>query len=374
MYFNLRKRLFWVLPCLLLLISCDSEETHQKTKGLQPPFDLSDIQDRVEKPFTANFKCKETPEPIHDLHFNSMYSKASKNSSEVDQEAYAKYLRDTENIKILESQLTVMGNRYLMSWPHRIEIAQCMLNWMDDWAIADGFMGEANHMGEFVRKWALASISLAFLQIRSEENLDEDQKIRVKDWIHRLTAQVIADFSRKPEINSRNNNHMYWAVWGVANGAVVNNDQEQFNWAMKQAKRAISHIQMDGTLPTELIRGKKAYNYHHYAAIPLFYLAQIAQANGINLYKENDHGLQRLAKRLLLNIDDQSYFQTLTGKKQDLTRTITYSNLVWLVPYYKEYKDPDALKLLRQFHPVRHSRVGGNAVFLYGKTKSYEND
>lgn len=365
-------RKFYILPIALLLLSCGSETPESNPDALKPPFELSGIHERIEKPFTARFECKETPEPIHDLFFNSMYSKNSKNSSEVDKEAYQKYLSDTENIKILESKLATMGNRYLMSWPHRIEIATCALDWMDDWATADGFMGKANHMGEFVRKWALASVSLSYLQIRGEGNLDKEQRKNVKTWVHRLTDQVIADFSRKPEINSRNNNHMYWAVWAVANGAVVNNDQKQFNWAMEKAKEAISHIELDGTLKIELIRGKKAYNYHHYAAIPLFYLAEISKNNGINLYKENDQGLRRLAKRILLNIDNQSYFQTLTGQKQDLTRTITKSNLSWLVPYYREYKDPDALKLLKQFHPVRHSRVGGHAVFLYSGLKNYE--
>tara|TARA_B100001989_G_C24544991_1_gene470137 strand:- start:2043 stop:3161 length:1119 start_codon:yes stop_codon:yes gene_type:complete len=366
------KQFFFILLCSIALTACNSENTIEETGGLKPPFNLSGIYERVEKPFTARFECKETPEPIYDLFFNSMYSKASKNSSEVDQAAYKKYLKDTENIKTLESKLAVMGNRYLMSWPHRIEIAQCALGWMDDWAKADGFMGDANHMGEFVRKWALASVSLTYLQIRNEGNLDKEQKTRVKAWLNRLTDQVIDDFSKKPEINSRNNNHMYWAVWAVANGAVVNNNKEQFNWAMEKAKEAIDHIQDDGTLKIELIRGKKAYNYHHYAAIPLFYLAEIAQTNGIDLYKENNEGLQRLAKRILLNIDDQGYFEILTGKKQDLTRTITHSNLSWLVPYYKKYEDSDALKLLKLYHPVRHSRVGGNAVFLYSGLKNYD--
>ena len=94
--------------------------------------------------------------------------------------------------------------------------------------------------------------------------------------------------------------------------------------------------------------------------------ASLAQKNGVDLFKENDKALKRLARVLIENLENQEYFENLTGEKQNLERTITSSNLSWLEPYYNDSGDPEALKWLEKFRPVKHSRVGGDATLLYG--------
>lgn len=158
---------------------------------------------------------------------------------------------------------------------------------------------------------------------------------------------------------------MYWAAWGVMTAGIVLNDQSFYNWGLYEAKLGIQDIQKNGTLPLELDRGKKAYNYHHFAAIPLFMMAHTADVNGDDLFGLNGQGLQRLGEVILDNMENQTLFEELTDEKQDLTRTITSSNLVWLEIYNKYYPSDNNMKWLTKYRSVKQSRVGGDATLLY---------
>ncbi|MCB1783648.1 MAG: alginate lyase family protein [Alphaproteobacteria bacterium] len=332
---------------------------------LTPPFDIELARASVQSPYTSKYKCKPIPAPQEDLFFESMYDKKSKNSSIVSPEALKAYQEKTTSIRDLEKGLASISDRYLYSNPPRPEIAACGISWMIFWANHDGFLGQANSMGEFVRKWALASISLSYIQIKDDESLSKKDKEKVRKWIHNMAVHVINDFSDHRERASRQNNHLYWAAWGVMSAAVALDDRDMYKWALDQARFGIFQIQPDGNLPLEIERGPKAYNYHHYAAIPLFLMAETASRNGDDIFGENDNALARLARLILDNMEDQTYFVEKTGKKQNLERTISSSNLAWLEIYYKHSNDPEALRWLEEYRPIKHSRAGGNVTLLY---------
>lgn len=353
---------------MLSQTSCVAQKNGGKTllKGVVAPFDVQDIRARLGRTDKRSFTCPEAPVPVVKMLFNSVYDKSSENSSVVDPEEKARYLRETENISMLETGLSKYANRYVMAQNPNPQVAQCVVDWINIWAMHDGLLGESNRMGEFVRKWALSSISLAYLQVKDEPSLSEEDKAIVRFWIRRLAERVVADFSTLPKISSRNNNHMYWAGWGVACASVVLDDRELLNWGIEAARIGIRQVQNDGTLPLELSRGPKAFMYHQYAAIPLMMTAALAKKNGVDLFDENDEALRRLGQVIIRNIADQGYFEELTGEKQNLERAVTTSNLTWLEPYYAFYHDPAAEEWLEKFRPVKHSRVGGNATNLYG--------
>lgn len=354
----------------LLLGGCKEQVSDLKPQhDLVAPFDVADIRARAGKNDKRSFTCPDAPNPIVNLYFNSMYDKDSENASIVDPKELAKYKRATKDIQTLESKLNKHANMYVMAKNPRPDIARCVVEWINVWAKDEALLGDSNRMGEFVRKWALSSIALAYLQVRDEPSLSQEERVLAEAWIRRLADRVVADFSKRPDINSRRNNHMYWAGWGVTSAAIVLDDREMLDWGIEAARIGIRQIQEDGTLPLELARGPKAYNYHHYAAIPLMMIAGVAEKNGVHLFEENDRALLRFGQVILRNIEDSSYFEKLTGETQNLDRTITDSNLSWLEPYYAYYKDRDALKWLDQYRPVKHSRVGGNATFLYGPGK-----
>jgi poly(beta-D-mannuronate) lyase len=302
---------------------------------------------------------------MRDLEFYSMYSKAEGNSSVVDPKAYKAYKAAYKPISDYEVGLTSMANRYVRSDPPRPDIAACDLDWLAAWADAGALLGEVNKNGEYTRKWLLASLSNTWIQVRDEPSLDPAKRKKVLQWIHDVAAAAMADFSRDDQLKSRRNNHLYWAAWGIGSAGLATDDRSMFEWAVDKARYGIGLIQPDGTLPLEVERGQKAYLYHMFSAMPLFMLANAAEKNGIDLYSENDNGLARLAALCLKNLDDQSYFDELTGKKQDMSRVATPSDLGWLEVYARRYRDPRATAALARFRPVKHSRMGGNITLLY---------
>jgi poly(beta-D-mannuronate) lyase len=260
-----------------------------------------------------------------------------------------------------------MANRYVLSNPPRSDIAACGLEWLNAWASGDALLGEVNKNGEYTRKWLLGSIASAWMQIRDEPSLDPEKRKEVTGWIRQVAEVVKSDFSRDGRLKSRRNNHLYWAGWGVAAAGMALDDTRMFDWGVDKARVGIDDIQQDGTLPLELARGQRAYLYHLFAAMPLFMLANAAEKNGIDLFRENDNGLKRLGELCLKNLGHPDDFQQMTGKVQDLTHVGTASDLGWVEIYRQHYQDPRADAALQEFRPMKHSRFGGNITLLYSQ-------
>lgn len=366
---NLRRsvRLTGVLLMTLGFTSC---ATWQPQQRLQSPFSVPAAQarEREAEPVRheKNVKCKAPPAPVYNLHYQSIYSKSSPNASVIDPEAYETYKDAVKPLNRFESELAGMANRYVTGGPRSSANAVCVMNWLDVWAQEDALNGEANRTGVFVRKWVLGSIASAYLQVRDEPSLDALQDERVREWMRRIAGNVVRDFQSDDPNPGAHNNHLYWAAWGVMAAGIALDDREFYVWGLERARIGIAAIAPDGTLALEMARGRKALNYHSYAAIPLFAMAEAAARNGADLYGLNDNGLFRLARRMLAGLDDPSYFNEKSGETQDLSMTLSSSNLVWLEPYYARTRDPDALALLETYRPMRQSRIGGNVTLLYG--------
>jgi poly(beta-D-mannuronate) lyase len=334
---------------------------------LSPPFDVKAVRAKAGKPDKRPFACATPPPPMKDLHMESFYSKDDATSSVVDPQAHAAYKAAMKPASVFEVGAESMANRYVRSNPPRPELAQCVQDWLAAWADGGALLGEVNKNGEYTRKWLLGSVASAWLQIRDEPALDARKRSAIITWMRKVADAVRADFSRDTHLQSRQNNHLYWAAWGVGAAALAVDDRELFRWALERARYGISQIQADGTLPQELARGRRAYLYHLFAAMPLFMMANAAEKNGIDLFRENGGALRRLAQVSLRNLGHPRYFQELTHEEQDLTRAGTSSDLGWVEIYRQRYSDAAADAVLREFRPMKQSRFGGNITLLYSQ-------
>ena len=338
-----------------------------QSSPLALPFDVEAVRLKTGSPLKKLFSCKPPPAPMKNLKMESMYDKKDGTFSVIDPKAYIAYKKASKPASIFEIGLASMTNQYVRSNPPRADIAACTLDWLAFWAKGDALLGNVNKNGEYTRKWLLGSISSAWMQIQNEPSLDPDKRKEVIDWIRKVAKAAKADFSRDGHLNSRQNNHLYWAAWGVGAAGMAINDASMFDWAINKAREGINDIQLDGTLPLELARGQRAYHYHLFAAMPLFMLANAAEKNGINLFLRNDNALRRLAELCLKNLGNPIAFQQITGKKQDLTRAGTSSDLGWVEIYRQHYKNPRADAALQKFRPMKCSRFGGNVTLLYSQ-------
>jgi poly(beta-D-mannuronate) lyase len=335
--------------------------------ALDPPFDPASVRATAGAEDKAPFSCPQPPAPLVDLHFESMYKKGDKSHSIVDPRADAAYKKAYAPISAFEKGLNMMANRYARSKPPRADVAACALDWIAAWARAGALQGDVNRNGEYIRKWAIGSIANGFMQVRDAEGLDAGKKKDGVEWIRTVGRAAMADFSRGADKDSRRNNHLYWAAWGVASAAMATDDADMFSWAMEKERFGLQQIEEDGTMPLELGRRKRAYLYHLFAAMPLFFLAEAGARNGKeDLFSSEDGALKKLGDICLRNIGTGKDFEKLTGEAQEMARAGTPSDLGWVEIYDRHYPgNPQAQAVLKKFRPMRASRMGGNITLLY---------
>jgi poly(beta-D-mannuronate) lyase len=312
------------------------------------------------------FACPDAPKAVRNLKFKSIYTDKSDGTSIVDPKAKKNYKDDTAALRFYENKISEWAMIYV-SAPDRAQAqGECVLEWLYRWAEDDALLGKTNGQGEAVRKWSLASLSSAFLQVKDDERLPAEKKREVMSWLHLVAKTVRDDYSRELDNTSRQNNHMFWAAWGVMITAVLTDDREMMDWSVEKFKFGARQIQKDGTLPHEMGRMTKAFNYHVFAAGPLIMMAETAEKNGIHLYSYKDNAIRRLVDRILTELEtDQAYITEETGRDQNLDGTVTAGQLAWMEPYYARFKDPRMKRWIKALRPMEQRRMGGNLSMLF---------
>lgn len=315
-----------------------------------------------------SINCPSPPAPVHDMEYTSVYTDKSHGVSIVDKKAQKKYKKQISPVKKFEIKIEQWIDKSLSNKTKSLKNTTCALEWLHSWAQQNSLLdGKTTFQGEAIRKWTLATLSSHYIQIKNFEYFSDEKKQEIEDWFDRIAQQTISEYNQFPEKKSRNNNHMFWAAWGVMSAAVATNNQNHFGWATKKYKQALHQIQPDGTLPLELDRQSKAFHYHVFAVSPLVMMAETLEANGIKAYEENSGSLHKLVDRVLVEIEtDQKYIEAKTGKQQNLENTLTAGQLAWLEVYHARFEDARMDKLLKKMQPLSQRRIGGNMTRLYG--------
>ena len=99
-------------------------------------------------------------------------------------------------------------------------------------------------------------------------------------------------------------------------------------------------------MPLELDASALALHYHLFALAPLVMLAELGEANGVDLYDEGDGAIRRLADRV---IDGLARSGTLRGRRRRRPAVNRPpprgADLAWAEPYYARFHDPAARRL-----------------------------
>jgi len=331
---------------------------------LASPFALTD---RVDRPAATD--SKPCPAPIDPVSLDMQgFYKLGTGSSEVDAEAMRQYRAATAPIAKYENAITRMSDAYLGADERDGALAGCILDWLHAWAAQGAMLKAESHQGEFIRKWGLSPISATYIKIRTAPGLDATKRAAVRKWIADWARIVRDDYDTHTERSSRRNNHLNWAALSVTWAGVALGDRALFDWGVAKYRIALEQIAKDGTLPLEVERKSKARHYHLFALSPLVFIAETAARNGVDLYPENDGALQRLVARVIGSLDDPSYFERLTEKKQQWVGKLNGGMLTWMEPYYARFADARLRPWLDRFRPLKNRRTGGNATLLYTAT------
>ncbi|WP_248917358.1 mannuronate-specific alginate lyase [Pseudomonas entomophila] len=316
----------------------------------------------------GDVRCEAAPRPYTgSLRFRSKYEGSDKARATLNVASEKAFRASTKDITTLEKGVSKMVGQYMRDGrPAQLD---CALTWLGSWARADALMSsDYNHTGKSMRKWALGSMSGSWLRLKFSNSqplaAHQAEAEQIEKWFARLAQQTVRDWSGLPL--EKINNHSYWAAWSVMATAVATDRRDLFDWAVKAYKVGANQVDEQGFLPNELKRRQRALAYHNYALPPLAMIASFAQANGVDLRKENNFALQRLGEGVLAGARDPSQFTAHAGVKQDLHDLKIDSKYAWLEPWCALYHCVgDTLERKHEMQPFDSFRLGGDVTRVY---------
>lgn len=311
--------------------------------------------------------CGTPPTPIVALRTLSKYQGDDPTKSRIDPHSEAEYERTMEPVRTLTRRVVKAANAYRASGGRNNNAALCALKDLDAWASLGALSRIENDKAYDTQGKTIAGLALAYLQVR-EVGLDESKRRRTVAWLAAM-ADDLARYVSASRGKSARNNHRYWSGLGVAAAGVAADRRELVAWGIESARIGLRQVGADGTLPLELERAERARDYHLYALAPLVLIAEIAAKNGVDLYAENEGALQRLETRVISSLDEPSYFETLTGRRQLAFPGggggVPSYRLAWLEPFNARFPSRVGTALLDSKRPVVETGLGGNLTILY---------
>ncbi|MBM7060044.1 mannuronate-specific alginate lyase [Pseudomonas sp. UL073] len=313
-------------------------------------------------------KCAAAPTPYTaQLVFRSKYEGSDGARATLNRDSEKAFRAKTKDITTLERGVNRQVMRFMSKG--QPQDLQCTLQWLSAWAQADALLStDFNHTGKSMRKWALGSLSSAWLRLKYSESRPlapyAQQSQLIESWFTKLAEQTVKDWSNLPL--KQINNHSYWAAWSVMATSVVTNRRDLFDWSVQQFQVAAGQVDADGYLPNELKRKQRALAYHNYALPPLAMIAAFAQANGVDLREDHDEALRRLAERVMAGVADPEAFEDKTGDDQDMTDLKKDEKFSWLEPYCTVYRcSPKTLEWKQDMQPFKNFRLGGDVTRVF---------
>lgn len=237
---------------------------------------------------------------------------------------------------------------------------------------------------------------VAWSLVRDAPELDGDRAERIRRWLRRV-ARLRGDLRPDEaggEVTRRNNHHYLSASADMAWGALVGDDA-YFRAGVAAFDLALADMRPDGSLPLETERGARALWYQRHAVASLVTIAELAAAQGHDLYGRQDDGrdLHAAVRFLLDAIDDpalvRAYARTdhkpgvdQDSEEQDLTFLARRGHgrhyMAWVEPYAARFPEREEsrrlLALLAEadpgFRPMVDDYSGGNASCFFARRTS----
>lgn len=363
-----------IVPLFLIYVtacSFDSDEENIKKPvfndlNVPPSFKMQVLGNVVKsKP-----KCEAFPKPyIGAMLFPSKYQGSDSSRDTLNKEVEKRYRSLTADIRALETLTSRWSDRYLRG---DLAARECAISMLEQWASENALLNESiDNMGQSVRKWALATVAINYLQFTeasSKQEISERSKAIIEAWLVKVAESVRDYYSDRPI--RKVNNHDYWAAWAVMSASVAGSRQDLFDWSVSKLYEGIGQIDNNGLLPNELKRETRALSYHNYAMHPLIWLTVFSKVNGVNLSDKQSEALSSLINQTLAGLHAPSKFEKLTGYEQVTDGLISSHNLSWLEVWASTFPVTQEMdRYLIELRPMRSTRSGGNVSVLFNTVR-----
>lgn len=304
----------------------------------------------------APYSCPAPPRFTPTFEVDGYYT--DKQNSVIDPKKLAAFNAETEGPTTLGQFATRAADKYLESGSRAA--AACVYSLLDAAAKADAWSGKRPQMAG-VQGWMLSGTAVAYLKVRNSGAGTATQDEEIQKWFQSLAKRVREYFDehRLHPGSDAYNNHMYWAGLSVAAQGIANDDVDAFLWGLSTYVMGVDAIEPDGSLAAEMDRAGMAEHYQLYALGPLVMLAELAAANGIDLYALDDGAIHQLVKFSAAGLEDPSIIEKRTGVKQDLPVEIAGLEIGWAVPYVQRFPNAQISALLAKAQWVNFWQWGG---------------
>lgn len=322
-------------------------------RRLLSPWDATKIV-----PTDAPYNCPEPPAFSKTLTLDGYYT--DKNYSIIDEQKLVLFQKESEGPTHLGQNAGLAADAWLSKGGR--SAATCVYSLLTAAAKADAWADKMpQNNGVYFQNWVLSGAAVAYLKVRDSGAGTAEQDEQIEKWFRALSTRVreYFDAGRKRPGSDAWNNHMYWAGLAVAAGGVADNDAEAFFWGLSTYAMGIHSIRPDGSLDAEMGRKRMALHYQLYALGALVMIAELGEANGVDLYSERDGAIHRLVQFDLAAMKDPSVIAKRTGETQVFTPPFSGLEIGWAVPYVQRFPSADLSALIAQATTVRFWQWGG---------------
>jgi poly(beta-D-mannuronate) lyase len=299
--------------------------------------------------------CAAAPALPVDLQTADYYNDAA--HSKIDPARKLAYDRATEPLHMAARGVDAMADRYQASGD--VSAAVCAASWLETFSQARVLTGSmTSNQAIYVQGWMLGSFAIAWLKIRSETAVPASMRSHISSWLAEIASQNLRYYTSRGTKTDGHNNHRYWAGLAVMAAGIADNRRDLYDWGVDSFQIAITQVSAEGTLPLEMVRRSRALHYHLFAAAPLVTMAEFAEANGTDLYGENDKALARLIHRAASGIDNPSFFAAKAGIAQEPVH-LHAEDIAWAAPFAQRFPDPLLNRLLSELPSHSMLYIGG---------------
>ncbi|SPE23391.1 Poly(Beta-D-mannuronate) lyase [Candidatus Sulfotelmatomonas gaucii] len=328
-------------------------------QSLRSPWDLHPVTLT-----SAKYDCPTLPPLPHDIVAYDYYSDAK--HSITDPKRHAAYQAAARPFLAIEEATEHAADNYQSTGSR--EAAACVAQLLVQQAQANAMTGSmSSNQAYYVQNWAIGALAVVWLKVRpagaAALGVTPAQTAVLQAWMKTVAGQVEDYFGTEHEkgAGSGRNNHYYWAGFSVMAAGIAANDRSLYDWGAGTYKFGVDQIAPDGTLPLEMARGQRALHYHLFAIAPLVTMAELASANGDDLYAYDDSRIHLLVSRTVDGLADNHFFQEKSGVPQDTPENgvVKGSDISWLPPYARRFPDPAFTALLNRAPAQPEGYLGG---------------
>ncbi len=305
---------------------------------------------------TAGEACSRLPDLSAGITASDYYSDRA--HSIVDPARLKAYRQAVEPLHQAAQYVVAMADRCRADGD--VAAADCAARWLDRFAVDGVLTGSmGSNQAYYVQGWMLGAFAVAWLKIRpAEHGIDPAVRARVTSWLARVADDNRRYYDSRPDKTDARNNHRYWAGFAIMAAGISADPRELFDWGVASFDIGADQITADGTLPLEMARRSLALHYHLFAAAPLVAMAELAAANGVDLYGRNGHALARLVDRAVASIVAPDKFAAEAGVAQQPIKPDA-AEIAWATPFADRFPNPQLTMLLARVQSRSMLYLGG---------------